>query len=211
MSDEDSLLKLAFQWRFHEHPHPFQLLEWSHQWRTFVRNFQASPVERLERIAYAWIFYQLKWLTADVENAPSPLETRDIMDADWNGLLSVNPPSSKDRKLGRLSSQDWRTRTLPLLARPEIGLPPKVKRRLLEYGGASEDPRKQCKWLRDQRRRLVTDAIIAAGEEGRRAENAENAVRVERIVEELDAQHSAAYGEASPWVEMVEQMSDDTR
>ena len=40
VSDEKTLLKLAFQWRFHVHPHPFQLLQWSHEWRQFVRAFQ---------------------------------------------------------------------------------------------------------------------------------------------------------------------------
>ena len=53
-----------------------------------------------------------------------------------------------------------------------------------------EEKRRQCEWLKDQRRRLVTDAIIAAGEEeGRRAENAENEKRVENIVGELEKQY----------------------
>ena len=62
---ENSPLKLAFQWPLQDHPHPFRLLAWSHEWSELVRSIQSSPDERLERIAYAWMFYQAKWLVRD--------------------------------------------------------------------------------------------------------------------------------------------------
>ena len=203
VSDDNSLLKLAFQWRFHEHPHPFQLLEWSHEWREFVRRFQAMEQE-VDRIAYAWIFYQLDWLQVGTNGAPPPLETEYLINDHWEQLLRVN--QSWDEGEG------WRTRTLPLLARPEVGLPPIVQSYLLLFASSdadSQDRSRQREWLRAQRRRLVTDAIIAAEEEeGRRAEDAENEERVGRIVEGFEAQHRKTHGEESPWWTRVERQPD---
>ena len=111
VSDDNSLLKLAFQWRFHEHPHPFQLLKWSHEWREFVRQFQASPGSRLDRIAYAWIFYQLEWLGAGMRGVPSPLRIKSIDDSHWKKPLKVDLPKGKDGKarvvgVARLANTD---------------------------------------------------------------------------------------------------------
>lgn len=211
VSDENSFLKLAFQWRFHEHPHPFRLIEWSLEWRKFVLNIQTSPTKRLERIAYAWTFYQAKWLEFGVADAPDPVDATSISHSDWNLLLNeVLAKERPERKWPK--SKDWLTQTLPLLARPEIGLPPELQKILLSYveGGCPvEEKRRQCEWLKDQRRRLVTDAIIAAGEEeGRRAENAENEKRVENIVRELEKQYFDAYRVESPWSRLVERSSE---
>ena len=214
VSDDNSLLKLAFQWRFHEHPHPFQLLEWSHKWRKFVRNLQASPEQRLDRIAYAWIFYQLEWLGVAMRGVPSPLRTKTIGDSQWKKLLEIDPPKDQDGKRESWRSQDWRTETLPLLARPEIGLPPRLQERLLEALESKGDSRVQERrreWLKAQRRRLITDAIIAAEEEeGRRAEDAENEKRVDRIVSVFEEQHLRTHGEPSPWRRTVRDLADHT-
>ena len=209
VSDDNSLLKLAFQWRFHEHPHPLQLLEWSHKWREFVRKFQGRQEERVERIAYAWIFYQLEWLGVGAKDAPSPLDAEHLIDdsADhWKRLLWVDPVEAE--------GQTWWTQTLPLLARPELGLHPDVQGRLLQVvtsGAGSQDRDRQRQWLKAQRRRLVTDAIIAAEEEeGRRAEDAENEGRVDRIVGVFEEQHLRIHGEPSPWRKMVDEPADGT-
>ena len=208
--DENSLLKLAFQWRFHEHPHPFQLLEWSHfRWREFVRTFRDSPEKRVERIAYAWIFYQLEWLglRPETSGAPSPLKTEDP-EKHWKRLLDVIPVLVEDRKSKFWKTQDWWTRTLPLLARPEIGLPPDVQRRLLNFvspDASRQDSSELREWLKNQRRRLVTDAIIAGGEEeGRPAENPEDTEKVDRIVRKLDEQYLATHS-SSPWQDWIEE------
>ena len=122
----DAPLKLAFQWRFHEHPHPLQLLKWSREWREFVRDRWKVPKQKVERIAYAWIYYQLKWLEAQLNNTPCPSKIGTIGDADWDKLLEVEPTIARDEENGSLGTQDWKTQTLPLLARPEIGLRPGV-------------------------------------------------------------------------------------
>ena len=219
ISEDGIFLKLSFQWRFHEHPHPFQLIAWNHDWRKFVQNIQSSPEERLERIAYAWIFYLIKWLDVDLGDARDPLKITNISFHDWNLLLKVQPPTIQpltmmNREGNLATSQDWRTQTLPLLARPEIGLPPELQTRLLSY--VSEEiinygRSDKLEWLKDQRRRLITDAIIAAGEQdGRRAENAENSKRVECIVGEFENQHCEVYGERSPWWKIIEDNSSQT-
>ena len=215
---ENSSLKLAFQWPLQDHPHPFRLLAWSHEWSELVRSIQSSPDEKLERIAYAWMFYQATWLVRDFDKArgPSdkargPLETKKISSEDWKLLMKLELPVSLIKGENKPKHPDWRTQTLPLLARPEIGLPPRLQETLLSHvdGETSvECRREQIEWLRDQRRRLVTDAIIAAGEEeGRRAENAENAVRVKHIVNWIENQHLKMDGTESPWWKIVESNS----
>ena len=215
VSHANSLLKLAFQWRFHEHPHPFRLLEWSHEWREFVRTIQDGTEHKLDRIAYAWIFHQLKWLHADMSGAPSPPQIADIPRKHWDLLLDVEPPVRNDTTQEGLRSQDWRTQTLPLLARPEIELDPNIQQQLLKFIESESDPqikKVRREWLKEQRRRLVTDAIIAAGEqEGSRAENAEDEERVGRIVEGFEKQHRKTYDKDSPWWTMVETPADNSR
>ena len=207
--DDNSLLKLAFQWRFHEHPDPFRLLDWSHKWREFVRGFQARQEERLDRVAYAWTFYQLKWLEVGTNGAPSPLDAEPRIDdhaEHWEPLLKVVPEAN---------GQTWWTQTLPLLARPELGLHPDLQCRLLRVvssgAGSQDGNRQQRQWLKAQRRRLVTDAIIAAEEEeGGRAQDAENEERVDRIVDVFEQQHQKTHGKPSPWWDAVEDPAGGT-
>ena len=220
VSHANSLLKLAFQWRFHEHPHPFRLLKWSHEWREFVRTIQDSPDYRLDRIAYAWIFHQLDWLDADMNGAPHPAQTAEISPKHWDLLLNAKPDARNGTTQGGVRSHawrshDWRTQTLPLLARPEIGLDPKIQRKLLNFIESERDPHireVRREWLKDQRRRLVTDAIVAAEEqEGRRAEDAESEKRVEGIVDGFEEQHRKTYDGSSPWWTTVESPIDKFR
>ena len=211
---ENSSLELAFQWPLQDHPHPFRLLAWSHEWSELVRSIQSSPDERLERIAYAWMFYQAKWLVGDFDAARSPLETKKISYNDWKFLMKLKLPKSWTKGGNKPKYLDWRTQTLPLLARPEIGLPPPLQKVLLSpvNGGTSvEGRRDKLGWLKEQRRRLVTDAIIAAGhEEGRPAKNAENETRVDGIVKELEKQHTEVHGHVSPWWKVVEENLRET-
>ena len=128
--------------------------------------------------------------------------------------MDVKLPKSLNKGGNKTEYLDWRTQTLPLLARPEIGLPPRLQETLLSHvdGGTSVERRRdQLGWLKEQRRRLVTDAIIAAGEEeGRPAENAENETRVAGIVKELEKQHREVHGDVSPWWKVVEEKLRET-
>ena len=218
VKDDDSFLSLSFHWRFHRHPNPFQLLEWGRAWQKFVRDVQSSGEDIPERMAYGWVYYQLKWHDAKLESRRCPLETRS--GENWNKLfdelVDVEP---SDERAGygepEARSQDWRTQSLPLLARPEVGLPPEVQCKLLKFVVSESDQQKklrQKEWLTDQRRRLITDAIIAAGDEsGRREANPENTARVERMVATLENRYAADYKRASPWSKLIELSSPSDR
>ena len=93
--------------------------------------FRTSSGKKLERIAYAWIHYQLKWLSGTMDDVPPPSAAGTFDDSHWDKLLAVRPEVDNDTKHGPRRSQDWPTQTLPLLARPEIGLPPEVQSQLL--------------------------------------------------------------------------------
>ena len=215
MLDEQSFLKLAFHWRFHQHPHPFQLFEWSRKWREFVRSIPSGPPERVERILYGWIYYQLEWMRRDMDGLHSPKNASTTVD--WNEkileLLDVKP---FDYEHGELSawSHDWRTQTLPLLARPEIGLPPKIQRQLLKFVSSETDQQRRSRhraWLMDQRERLVTDAIIAAGDE--RLTSPRGVPGKQRSGQAYrrgagEAAQSRSISESSPWNETIESTSD---
>ena len=213
--DEHSFLELALHWRFHRHPHPFQLFEWSRKWGKFIRSIPRGSPERLQRIAYGWMYYQLEWVGCDMEGKRVPLDAR--ASGDWNerisDLVEVNPSDSGD---GQQSAwlQDWQTQTLPLLARPEIGLPREIQTHLLQFVSSEPDPERrsrQLEWLMDQRERLITDAIIAAADEdGRREENPENTDRVRRIVLQCEKRYEAKNKSNSPWKETIGVPSDST-
>jgi hypothetical protein len=79
------------------------------------------------------------------------------------------------------------------MARPEIGLPREVQQYLLK-------PPVDVAWLQDQRVRLVTDAILAAGYlKGERPKDAEVEERAERVTEVFEERYRKTYSEDSPW------------
>jgi len=102
----------------------------------------------------------------------------------------VDPPAD-DPERG-LGPDRWRRRTLPLLARPELGLTEGVQRRIL----AHKSPNVPAEDLLKERRRLVRDAFDAAavqrGSRAPRADDEEAAVdRVVKAIRDLYPQ--------SPW------------
>lgn len=200
--ERDLSLDLAFRWQLHEHPSPLRLLNWTNEWRDFIHGLSGDKALLLERIAYAWVYYQLKWMRKDLrserprawQGLPVPLDKQFNEEKAWAKLLSLEPETGTEAKF-------WKPRTLPLLARPELGLPLEVQDRLLNQAGAGMDR----DWLRDQRRRRITDAIIAAADQrGVRAEGAENQKQAEQVVEIFDARHKKIYGAESPWWKHVE-------
>ena len=133
-----------------------------------------------------------------------PSEAMGDMDVDLGRLLTLTPPTHEDKE-GK--SLDWRTQTLPLLARPELGLTPDVQTQLLQFvheNREDEGHDRRLRWLREQRKRLVTDAIVAAGEaEGHRVEDAENTERVERILEHVEERYTESNEGDCPWNEAI--------
>ena len=63
MREESPCLKLSFQWRFHEHPHPLRLLGWSHEWRELRPEYSVQSDEEIRADSLRVdLFYQAKWI-----------------------------------------------------------------------------------------------------------------------------------------------------
>lgn len=193
----DHAVDAAFRWLLHVLPTPLRLLEWSSQWAAFIRELASEARDRRDRIAYGWIYYQLLWLGTSLIGISEPkganLEDEDV----WNSLLAKEPPSDTDPKLGE---ERWRRRTLPLLARPEIGLTPQVQERLLAVSLAQ--PSKE---LIAERRRLVRDAFDAvAAERGEGPSGGmEEEARVEAVLSAIDRQY-----EGAPWYRFINKLRE---
>ena len=187
----NELPDMSFRWLLHILPPPLTLLEWSKEWGAFIRDISEEAFLKRDRIAYGWVYYQLSWLGAALSGVDAPKRAILEDEATWSRLLA-NDPRSDDPSLG-LAFGRWRRRTLPLLARPELGLSPEVQSRLLAQlpSDASVDD------LVSERRRLVRDAFDAAAVQrgsrvGARAEKEEG--DVDRVLNVIDQQYPE-----SPW------------
>jgi hypothetical protein len=197
-------IDLAFRWRLHQHPSPLRLLYWARDWRRFILDLPQYTESRLDRIAYAWIYYQLRWLSKNgelgsLEGVPGPLSEHFNEDDSWNALLEKQPEIGTSTE-----KSEWHCVTLPLLAPPEIGLSTRVQERLLRP--VQGDP-EAIAHLSEQRRRFITGAIVTAAEDKHlTAENAEDEGRVEDIIAAFEARHQRTYKDKhSPWWDIVEQ------
>jgi hypothetical protein len=205
-----STTDLAFRWRLYQHPSPLRLLYLNREWRKFVVSLSQQTEERLDHIAYGWIYHQLRWMSKDglyrnLADLPAPLSVSSYDDAAWEQLLSIPP------EIGSLEDREnWRTLTLPLLARPEIGLSQRVQGKLLAL---VKDNRKAVVRLRDQRRRLITDAILAAADEkGATVPIAESEGKVDDLIKEIEGRYLRTYkGRRSQWASIVEKLPRPTK
>ncbi len=181
----------SFRWHLHVLPIPLQMFEWTKTWGEFIRSLSSETTTLRDRIAYGWIYHQLLWLKKEAPEAAKPSEAQlegPVADETWNRLLANSPPADTDLKLGK---NRWLRRTLPLLARPEIGFTPEVQSRLLsktkEYASVGE--------LVAERRRLVRDAFDAAavGQGKRLAEGMEEEdLRVDEVLRVIDTAYPKA-------------------
>ena len=205
---------LAFRWQLHEHPSPLRLLNWTKEWREFMEALTGTGQDLTERIAYAWIYYQLRWLRVNqwnggqnqkdqqsrmkrpLDEVPEPLA--DNFTSGWKQLLKHGPETGSDE-----DGQRWHTRTLPLMARPELGLPRNVQEDLLTH--AQSVPLEiDSRWLASQRLRLITDAIVASdlatGKKTPERESQETAKALSRVFE---LRQRGLEPKDSPWKTIV--------
>jgi hypothetical protein len=192
----DHAVDAIFRWPLHVLPTPLRLFEWAGEWADFIRGLAGEARDRRDRMAYGWIFYQLRWLGGQLTGVDDPAQAN-LEDVDvWNRLLAKEPPADTDVKLGK---DRWRRRTLPLLARPEIGFTPKVQKRLLAVASTKQS----SKGLIAERRRLVRDAFdAAAAEKGESATGgAEEDARVDAVLAAVDLQYAGA-----PWYDFIKKL-----
>jgi hypothetical protein len=100
--------ELAFWWRIHELPSPMRLLGWAKEWETqFVRKLSDETSYQRERVAYAWVYYQLLWMSADRENwirthnLPPPFDDSFNQNKNWKKLLSIEPETGTPTEKAR--------------------------------------------------------------------------------------------------------------
>jgi hypothetical protein len=154
-------LYLTLRWQLHIHPSPLRLYQWANEWSLFIETLSTETKELDSRIAYAWIYYQLKWLgtnpAQDAPQLPTPPKANLLTEQHWKELLRLEPKHGTSTEISQ-----WKTRTLPLMARPELWLLPELQKNLLNPVGVEIE----TEWLRDQRERLITDGIVASGNLG---------------------------------------------
>jgi hypothetical protein len=196
---------MSFRWRPQRHPSPLRLLRWAADWQRFLVRIETESDYRQERIAFAWIWYQQAWAAQAEPNeiaAPPDFFTLDFSEA---GALATF--QSVIRNTPGFLSEQWGKVTLPLMARPELGLPIVVQRACLApLKSLNKEDKKNAKAeLKRLRLRGITDALDAAKLEGRvRATGGEPTVSPTTIKVELDQAHRAVYGSPSPWESVID-------
>ncbi|MFY9822455.1 MAG: hypothetical protein WAM82_13810 [Thermoanaerobaculia bacterium] len=195
---KDQAIDAAFRWLLHFLPTPLRLLEWTAEWGVFIRELASEAKDIRDRMAYGWLYHQLRWLGGSLAGIDAPM-IADLADSTvWDRLLSKEPPPDTDSKLGK---DRWRRRTLPLLARPEIGLTPTVQERLL----IASLTQPSAKDLAAERRRLVRDAFDAAAVS--RGERTKGGPDEDALVESVLAAVDRQY-EGAPWYRFIEDLPE---
>lgn len=182
----DAGAQAAFRWPLHVLPSPSKLAEWAADWNGFIRVLAQEKRLLRDRMAYGWIYHQLGWLKTSLEGVDVPKDANVEDDDVWNRLLRCEPPADVDPSLGE---DRWRRRTLPLLARPEIGFTPQVQKRLWD-----RYDKQSLRELKRERRRLVRDAFdaVAAEHGGVPRGGADEEGLVDAVLSAIDRQYSDA-------------------
>lgn len=190
----------TFAWTWHKHPRPDELLVQTKKWASYVTNIYERK-DLSERHAYAWIYFE-RQRSLNKSKAPNPTKVGEREKLPWEELLKF-PDASKVGEEQSADIKTWQTITLPLLARPEIGLPPHVQDNLLRQIGNNAGVRRA---LRFQRRRLLTDAVFAEGLQRRKVRNdLPSEEDVNRKIQYIDQRYAELNVKPSPWVKNVEQ------
>ncbi len=210
---------MLFRWPYYEHPRPNELFDQARDWRSFVdwlnrMNEPGSTVQMMEWLAYGWVYYQRCWSDETkwsgrsgdprVEGItrPDTLEPKELKraptDEEWKALLNFNKANEGDDR------DRWTHAMLPLLARPEIGLPLEVQALLLrllpESGTENEALTRIATSLERQRERLITDAIIAASVQvGSNDLDVKPDEDIKRAGKMIDDTYKQGHGGKNPW------------
>jgi hypothetical protein len=192
---------LSFAWTRHKHPRPDLLFEQSQTWADFIKlPSEAKDERKLERYAFAWIYYQRQWSGHPApQKTPNPMTLNELAGPlPWKLLLTFR--GIKDQS----EIKKWQYETLPLLARPELGFPPSVQKELLRQ--VLKDSGITVKEeLQSQRRRLVTDAFVAAAmQRGTVVQAIPDDGEIEGMIKKIDKIYQGVHSEQSPWRDVEE-------
>ena len=56
---------MAFGWNRYRHPSPLRLLRWVRDWEETITELTKEGNLKPDRIAYAWIWHQLRWMSEE--------------------------------------------------------------------------------------------------------------------------------------------------
>lgn len=182
----------TFAWTWHTHPRPDELLRHTETWAGYVATISERTKLR-DRHAYAWIYFERE-RCLNPSGAKAPADIGPSEELPWEDLLRFDKPTAIDKER---EVDMWKTVTLPLLARPEIGLPPDVQKHLLKYVTTKSAVKRK---LRLQRRRLMTDAMFVAELQNRKVKNELPAEEViQQKLSYIDERYEDLNDEPSPW------------
>jgi hypothetical protein len=191
---------LSFAWTRHKHPRPDELLKQTQDWDLFIQERSEPKDEhKLERYAYAWVYYQRQWSGHSVGHGTmDPLVAKNYSgQLPWEMLLNFDNINDKIEKT------KWLTETLPLLARPELGFPVLVQNWLAKSIMDSVISVKDV--LKAQRRRLITDAFVAASmQRGRVDQKYPEDPSIEEMIAKIDKIYEGVHSGVSPWKKIEE-------
>ena len=214
---------LPFWWRVHLLPSPLRFVAWARDWAKFIQQISVRSEEtsggedkssQIERLAYGWVYHQLWWMTKNPskfsQTISDPVVARvgPNKSEDWKKLLAQEPDKSFLKEEGDEEHGTWRNRTLPLLARPELFLPPHVQDLLLDSLDTSKETRED---LRVRRKKLITDAFAARYASNLAGPPAESPKDVDALATKLDAEYEGFYNKPSPWIRKVVGHTDKRR
>lgn len=193
----------SFAWPWHTHPRPDELLRRTAQWAKYLRAIGGIGEQEhiRERHAYAWVYYEREAyfdrLGKTAPPADDPVNLADAREFNWKELLAFTADNEHASE-----AKEWKTRMLPLLGRPEIGLHPNTQEKLFHYFEGDERVRKE---LQDLRRRLATQAIVVVGlKRGKRVPEP-SGTEIEEVLRHVEEHHNKVYDRRSSlWHRRVE-------
>lgn len=209
-----------FLWRFARYPSIPLLRRWLRDWDDITDKIRGKE-EQDEKLAYAWVYCQLRWrkpnVPPDHDRVDEPNEpdwAGKLDDAAWHALLKTAADAAEGENNKDFTY--WYRRELPLFATPELGLPEAVQRRILntlvqgafvnastnaEFRSwiASFDPspvKRSGGLLRGERHQCAMNALYAEWDENRDGDEPTDE-EGDRLLEEVRNLHPEA-----PWYTM---------
>ncbi len=196
---EWQFLDYSFAWPRHRHPKPQELLQNAETWNRFAYVGSQNNY-KIEHYAFGWIYYQRLW--NGHEFSPDFIDIESLPDIDslpWKKLLDLSEIKDDSEK------ETWNKKTLPQLARPELGYPPKVQRLLLEMVANDIEARRRLKLDRESD---FTNAFFAAEvQAGSIPREYPAEAKIKENIISLDKTYKRAFGDENPWAEIVEQVA----
>jgi hypothetical protein len=196
------------------------------EWLKFVSQLKVIDARNneatIELLAYSWLVFQRQWTlrnwdvpigvlndtnskarkptTKEWKAALKPLSDRIVPKGIELHETRVTAPERKAPNT--IDELRWKKETIPLLARPEIGLPPHVQMIILKSAKLDDT---DCRALHLQRRRLLTDAMHAGMmQQGAGDFGVTKDADIESLIQSIDKAYQDGHNNQNFWRDIVE-------